>query len=732
MREKRLKFLRTVVAIAIAMSFGCGGTQKFEQDEWNGPTVPIRISASANTEGLYITADGNLAVKDASDTTQGSGDGADGIDSIKDLAYADCLFELAVPDTTDNGYTPIRLVQEGEACTDPSYSQNNCIECDISPEGSSCSISCIGTIPSNALAASDSITLRFYGISSFHSQMPAPDGAVRFDALLTDWPTFNPVEDLTYNIDDCDNNAGTGDPKLEMGITVDTSDGGGPNSDNATTTSGWNHTFDITALGDLDPEDYKCEVMAILEETYPFTGADSGGWSLDITGGTIEFYGQICDISSNCDGPQWAVDWTNEAAQLVHVTPRANSRLGETVDIDGDYAIVGAIENTYLENNTYIGTYAGTASIWYRDGGNWTMVKQLWSDADGDDIYESADYASGDRFGSSVAIDGDYIVIGARTDGYGTGDPLPSSQGSAYVLHKDKGGTDNWGIVAKLVPSDGTSADYFGYSIDISGNHIIVGAENYDGGGVASGAAYIFRDDGPSNNDPDDDNWVQVGGAITGSDSQVGDDFGSSVTIFGNYAAVGAPGEDGGAGDPETVAGAVYIFEKDYGGTNNWGEVAKIVGSNTDASDRFGWSVSGYETYLAVGAFFASNGSVDAGAAYIFEKDQGGTDNWGEQDYVVASDGIVNDRFGQSVSIYGDYLAVGAHYDDDNGNNSGVGFIFKKNGSVWEEQNKMIGSNTGVDDHLGYSVGISADNAILGAPFRVSSDEVGGVYIFGN
>ena len=190
----------------------------------------------------------------------------------------------------------------------------------------------------------------------------------------------------------------------------------------------------------------------------------------------------------------------------------------------------------------------------------------------------------------------------------------------------------NWDEIIKTAASDRTASDYFGYSVSISGDYAVVGAylEDHDvsGGNEMSdaGSAYIFKNTGGT--------WSEVR-KITASDRAASDNFGYSVSISGDYAVVGAHYEDHDAsgGDEKTNAGSAYIFKKDQGGTDNWGQLQKIIASDRTSYDYFGVSVSISNDYVIVGAHRedhdanGGNEMIDAGSAYIFKKDQGGTDN---------------------------------------------------------------------------------------------------------
>ena len=222
---------------------------------------------------------------------------------------------------------------------------------------------------------------------------------------------------------------------------------------------------------------------------------------------------------------------------------------------------------------------------------------------------------------------------------------------------------------AKLLASDGAEGDFLGWSVVINGNTVVVGAIDDDDNGIDSGAAYVFeRDQGGIGN------WGQVT-KLLASDGTTLDRFGNSVAISGDTVVVGAPSDD----DKGEDSGATYVFERDQGGIGNWGQGAKLLASDDAAADRFGVSVAISGDTMVVGAVFDGDNGIDSGSAYVFERDQGGTDNWSQVTKLLASDGAEGDAFGFSVAINGDTVVVGADFDDDNGINSGSAYVFERN-----------------------------------------------------
>ncbi|KPK82958.1 MAG: hypothetical protein AMS27_13525, partial [Bacteroides sp. SM23_62_1] len=225
------------------------------------------------------------------------------------------------------------------------------------------------------------------------------------------------------------------------------------------------------------------------------------------------------------------------------------------------------------------------------------------------------------------------------------------------------------------------------------------------------------------------------------------DYFGCSVSISGDYAVVGARGEDEDASGLNTMlsSGSAYVFYKDQGGTDNWGQVKKIVASDRAIEDNFGESVSISGDYVIIGASgedddtLGGNTYSSSGSAYIFYKDQGGTDNWGQVKKIVAGDRNEYDGFGFSVSIDSDYALVGAPWKEifvtvegeEDEFELGSAYLFYKNQSGvnnWGQIEKLVASEWTYEDDFGYSVSITGEYAIAGVHER--NNQQGISYVF--
>ena len=303
--------------------------------------------------------------------------------------------------------------------------------------------------------------------------------------------------------------------------------------------------------------------------------------------------------------------------------PGLPGRFGFQVAISGAIVVVGV-------NQTE------AAYVFHRDRGganNWGEVKRL---APSDATLPSPNGLI--FFSHGVAVDGDTIVIGAFGES-----SAAHNAGAAYVYQRNRGGADNWGEVTKLTASDPQVSVGLGFSVAISNDTVVAGA-------VGTKAAYVYeRDQGGA------DNWGEVK-KLTGSDV-LDELFGKAVGVSGDVVAVGARVKDieSSVADP----GEAYVFQRDEGGAGNWGEVKKLVSSDAALGDAFGWDVAVSGNTAIVGARQEGEAGEEAGAVYIFQQDNGGADNWGELAKLTASDAGAFDRFGYSVSISGDTAVVG-------------------------------------------------------------------------
>jgi len=225
------------------------------------------------------------------------------------------------------------------------------------------------------------------------------------------------------------------------------------------------------------------------------------------------------------------------------------------------------------------------------------------------------------------------------------------------------------------------------------------------------------------------DNWGEVI-ELTASDTAPDDGFGEAIAIGDDFAIVGAPFND----DAGSNSGSAYIFEKDFGGTNVWDERIKLVAVDAAADDRFGTSVAINGDFAIVGAPRDDVITGNTGSVYIFGRNEGGPDAWGVIAKINASDAAISDEFGTSVAISGDTIIVGTPLNDDAGASSGSAYIFNKDEGglgAWGEVAKLVASDADSGDQFGGSVAINGDFAVVGAGQNDDAgSNSGSAYIF--
>ncbi len=369
-------------------------------------------------------------------------------------------------------------------------------------------------------------------------------------------------------------------------------------------------------------------------------------------------------------------------------------RFGESVAISGETVVVGA-----RDDDGTAGIEQGSAYVFVRSGGVWSQQQKL----------EATDAAAGDSFGGSVSISGETVVVGARADSGAAG-----NQGSAYVFVRSGG---VWSQQQKLEASDAAENDQFGTSVAISGETVVVGASQDDGvAGGAQGSAYVFvRSAGV---------WSQQQ-KLEASDAAANDEFGFSVAISGEAIVVGARFDSGATGPDQ---GSAYVFVRSGG---VWSQQQKLLAADAEGDDEFGFSVAISGEAIVVGARFDS-GAVGStqGSAYVFVRSGG---IWNQQQKLEATDPVGGDRFGFSVAISGETIVVGVRDDSGAaGGGQGSAYVFVRSGGVWSQQQKLEASDAAANDQLGNSVAISGETIVVGAPSDdgAAGSNQGSAYVF--
>lgn len=433
----------------------------------------------------------------------------------------------------------------------------------------------------------------------------------------------------------------------------------------------------------------------------------------------IAMMGAVClgAVGTRASGA-WGACLANEWVKLIGSDTNANDAFGYSSSISGKVVLVGAYG---VDDN---GFNAGAAYLFRFNGIDWKQEAKL----------VPPDNAAGDEFGLSVSLSGNVAFIGARLD-----DDGGSDSGSAYVYAYDSS-TGTWSQEQKLTASDAATNAFFGHSVATNGRVAVIGAWGDNHAGLASGAAYIFEYDSSMGT------WNEKA-KLVASDAAALEFFGKSVAIPGNTApgltaslgavVVGAESDD----NLGQNAGAAYVFVEPSGG---WDSVpspitedAKLTASDAAAGDEFGRSVSFTRIALTpfspavgvvmVGAPFDDDAGFSSGSAYVFEKPSGGWTDMTETFKLTAMDAAAGDEFGWALSISGKAAVISAYEDDDE---RGSAYVFRFNGTNWDEDAKLLASDALVDDQFGYSVSLDRDTAVISTP-QVITDVGGKAYVFG-
>ena len=389
--------------------------------------------------------------------------------------------------------------------------------------------------------------------------------------------------------------------------------------------------------------------------------------------------------------PRW-----NQQAHLHAGDPAAEDLFGGSVAISGDTLVAGAYQ-------AQVGAYseAGSAYVFTRTGGTWSQQTKLVAD----------DGLSGDWFGTSVAVSGDMLAVGAHLDDTVAGDWA----GSVYMF-KRSGGV--WSPDGHLYAGSAVEGEQFGHGLGMSGDTMVVGARFGDASGGASdaGTAYVFRRGAT--------NWTQQD-QIFASDAGTNDKFGEDAAISGEMLVVGAPGWDS---PTENAAGAAYVFIR--AGTS-WLEMDQLLADDGAAGDQFGMVVDISGDLIVIGAQQDDTAAGEvAGSAYVFSRD-GMT--WNQEAHLFAHDADAYDIFGSDVAIAGDTILVGAA-----GNSippagaTGSVYVFTRVGTSWVQQDLFTADDAEGGDWFGKKVALDGDTAVVGVPDdnTPAGNEAGSTYVF--
>jgi hypothetical protein len=351
----------------------------------------------------------------------------------------------------------------------------------------------------------------------------------------------------------------------------------------------------------------------------------------------------------------------NEVADLD--VPAGASEFGHSVSIEGNRAVVGA-------PSSGPSSHGGIAAIYVRHHGIWRLENEFQADSP-----QGFDY-----FGSSVAIQGQWVVVGAKGD---------EENGATYVFRLETDAT--WSRFQRLVPS-GDPLSGFGAAAALDQKTLIVGAPR-----EPTAFAYTFNGDA----------WV-LQDELDNSDLYADGDFGFAVAVDGGRAVVGAPSDAG----PGEDRGATFLFERRG---ERWPVQVRLYGAGTANGHFFGGSVAVEDGLAVVGAPHDPDGAVGAGAAYIFAR---GTHGWELDQKIPAVDPTEYLSFGHAVAVVGDTVLIGTPYRNFDQHTSAAGavYLYRKTGGLWHLEETWLPNSPREGGGFGFSIDTDGSKVAVGAP----------------
>jgi hypothetical protein len=305
-----------------------------------------------------------------------------------------------------------------------------------------------------------------------------------------------------------------------------------------------------------------------------------------------------------------------------------------------------------------------------------------------------------DRFGRQVSLDRDTLVVGADGQGF---DTAGWYYGAAFIFERNLGAPNAWGLAAIIDSPDQHMFGWFGGAVGVEGDTVVIGASAMDyvnpgNPNCDSGAVFVFdRNQGGSGQ------WGQVA-MLTASDASCGAGFGYMLDISENTLVV-------------TGGGGYYVFYRTDPGAQDWFEHTKLP-----HLDFYGGEIAVNDDTLVVGAerlpYNCPPGFPDCehGGAYVFERDHGGSDNWGLSGTIGRSQETYH--LGKSVDVDGDTIVLGTPWDWEIAPSAGAVAVFARDGGApegWREVQKIIVPEGTELMEFGFSLSIDGETLVVGA-----------------
>lgn len=524
------------------------------------------------------------------------------------------------------------------------------------------------------------------------------------------------------------------------------SDSSTPSNNDSTVQSDSGIQSDSEIIADLGPcGNVVCETPpadeCVNDEAHQY--ASSG--SCDPSDGSCSYTYTITPCPNGCSNGICNPPFDSKINYLKAHNAGANDHFGGAIAISGDTLVVGA----YMESGSAttingpdddLAQESGAVYVYTKETTGWVQQAYL----------KAHNARANHRFGRSVAIDGDTIVVGAPgedsldkpTEGGST------DTGAVYVFTRSG---KTWTEQAYLKASNADAKDEFGASVAIKGDTIAVGAtgeastaygldgDQNSNNAEYSGAVYLFS--------RTNSKWEQIH-YIKAYNSLYWYQFGNAVALSEDMLVVGsktdsyyATGDVTGLETNELApeSGAIYVYRKT---DNKWEYEAYLKATNTDDSDNFGYSLAISGSRIAIGAIkedssatgvngdLVNNDKLNSGAVYILNRVN---DVWTYEAYLKASNTGAEDYFGYNLAFDGDLLAVSAITEssdalgidgdgsNDNLNKSGAIYLYKYNGTSWAFDKYIKAPQSDIEDRWGRSIALSGDTLFYSSTNEDSS-----------
>ena len=312
------------------------------------------------------------------------------------------------------------------------------------------------------------------------------------------------------------------------------------------------------------------------------------------------------------------------------------------------------------------------------------------------------DLLPGDGFGVASVISPDHALVGAY-------DALLEA-GVVYTLRRTD---DQYALTGSITAGDVDAYDQFGSDVAVVGDLAVVGAPLDEANGFASGSAYVFRYVGGR--------WIELA-KLLAADGAPYDLYGLHTATDGVHAFVACPEDD----ETEFGAGSVYVYGEGRDGA--WPLLQKLQADDAAESDRFGESVDADGATLLVGCSQKQAFGAASGAAYVFVARNG---VWTQQAELFAPDPGPDAEFGLDVGVSGDLAIVGAPKDDLVAPDAGAAYVYRRVRDEWVFEATLVGDDEAASDGFGSAVDIDGATAIIGSRAgNGPGGPVGAAYVF--